>query len=355
MNIKSFVVIIFLLSAALIAQIGSIFAEKCLLFKAPFSSITSPKKTLVDPLVIKEYVEHNFAITESVTTEVLNIGVNDIYLVEVGSQKYVLRLSRADKNLTLTDSSFLFELAWLEFLNDHEVPVSFPIRRTDKQLFGIINASEGSRYATLFSFAEGTTDLNEEQAFILGKSLAQLHVVSDDFKIEIERGKLDIDELITQSVNQIQHFLNFASPADLLILDEFAEKLREEISKVDRLNGSYGIIAGDIHGYNQHFTKNNQLTMFDFEFCSYGYRAYDIATFRWSRGSNNTELWNTFLDGYQSIRKLHDSELEAIEAFVQARNLWWISSFSKMPEYLQMFDDDFWKSVFTEFKIYLLS
>lgn len=355
MKIKSFLLFIFLFSTALIAQVGSILSEKCLPITVPLWSIEeiSSIKTLVDPLMIKEYVKENFTFTESIKTEILNVGVNDIYLVVVGSEKYVLRLSRADKNLTLTDSSFLFELTWLEFLNDHQVPVSFPIRRIDKQLFGLIEASEGPRYATLFSYAEGTTDIDEEQAFILGRSLAQLHIVSEDFKTDLGRNHLDIEQLIDQPLTQIKMTLDKSCEEELKILNKLTDKLRQQISYVDRAKETYGIIAGDIHGDNQHFTKDNQLTMFDFEFCAYGYRVYDIATFRWGRGADNTDLWNSFLKGYQSVRKLNHSEMEAIEAFVQARNLWWISSLSKMPEYQHMIDNEFWQSAFSQFETYL--
>jgi Ser/Thr protein kinase RdoA (MazF antagonist) len=354
MKIKLSVFFIFFI---LITQVGPISGEKALQLAASLTPIEeiSPKKNLVDPLAIKEYVKENFAFTESVTAQILNIGVNDIYLIEVGSEKYVLRLSRADKNLTLTDSSFLFELTWLEFLNDHQIPVSFPIRRIDKQLFGIIEAFEGPRYATLFSFAEGTTDINADQAFILGRSLAQLHIISDNFKTDLERDHLDIDQLIDEPLTQIKMTLDKSREKELKILNKLAEKLREQISYVDMTKETYGIIAGDIHGYNQHFTKENQLTMFDFEFCAYGYRVYDIATFRWSRGSDNEELWNAFLNGYQSVRKLNNSEMKAIETFVQARNLWWISSLSKMPEYQHIFDEEFWKSAFSHFETYLLN
>jgi hypothetical protein len=47
--------------------------------------------------------------------------------------------------------------------------------------------------------------------------------------------------------------------------------------------------------------------------------------------------------------------MEAIEAFVQARNLWWISSLSKTPEYQDIFDEEFWKSAFSQFATYLLN
>lgn len=339
-----------------IAQTESIFGEKDLSLTSPESSKEFlPIKTLVDPLIVKEYVKKNFAFPESVTTEILNIGVNDIYFVEVGTEKFVLRLSRADKNLTLNDSSFLFELMWLEFLKNHQIPVSFPIRRVDQQLFGIIEASEGLRYATLFSYAEGTTDINEEQAFILGRSLAQLHLVSEDFITDLEREHLDVNQLIDQPLAHIKMILNKSWDKELNFLDKLTDKLRQQISDLDKTNETYGIIAGDVHGYNQHFTTGNQLTMFDFEFCAYGYRVYDIATFRWSRGSDNTELWNAFLKGYQSVRKLNDIEMKSIEVFIQARHLWWISSLSKMPEYKHILDNKFWKSAFSQFEMYLLN
>lgn len=318
---------------------------------SPIEEILS-KKILVDPFVVEEYVKENFAFTGSVKAEILNVGLNDIYFIGVGSEKYVLRLSRA--NLQLIDSSLFFELAWLEFLNDRQIPVSFPIRRIDNQLFGIIEAPDGPRNAALFSFAEGSSDLNEEQAFILGSSLAKLHIVSEEFKTNLERNHLNISELIDQPLIQIKMALDHLQEKELKILDKLGDKLKEQISILEITEETYGIIAGDIHGYNQHFTKDNQLTMFDFEFCGFGYRVYDVATFRWSRGSNNQELWNAFLNGYQSIRKLEYSEVKAIDAFVQARNLWWISFLLKMPEFQSIFNEE-WKSAFSQFETYLLN
>ena len=146
MNFNKFLLIVFMFATILGTQVESIFGEKCLYITSSVSL-----KTLVDSFIIKDYVEENFSFTKPINAEILNVGVNDIYFVEVGTEKYVLRLSRADKNLTLNDSSFLFELMWLEFLKDHKIPVSFPIQRIDKQLFGIIEASEGPRYATFLA------------------------------------------------------------------------------------------------------------------------------------------------------------------------------------------------------------
>jgi Ser/Thr protein kinase RdoA (MazF antagonist) len=106
------------------------------------------------------------------------------------------------------------------------------------------------------------------------------------------------------------------------LLDEIAETLTDAISELDLASLDYGIIGGDIHGKKQHFTEDNHLTLFDFEFCAYGYRVYELATFKWNRGSTDIKLWQSFLNGYQSVRKLSDTEQKAIDVFVKLRNLW---------------------------------
>lgn len=306
-------------------------------------------KTLVDPSTISEIIKKCYAFDCPVSSSILSVGINDIYLVETDNSKYVLRLSRVDKYLTMTNSEFLFELEWLDFLNQHHIPVSYPIRRLDNRLCGLIHAPEGPRYASLFSYAEGTTEMNVERAFILGKSLAQLHIVSDSFETTLDRPLLDLNHLIHLPVQKLKEHFKAINQEKCAFFDELASELFQQISALESTEGSFGIIAGDIHGYNQHFAADNQITMFDFEFCAYGYRLYDIATFRWSRGSSQIELWHAFLNGYQSVRTLTCSEIQAIDAFVKARNLWWMAWLLTLPEYQYKWDKQFWEQAFARF------
>lgn len=308
--------------------------------------------SLVDSSTISKIVEKCYPVEGPVNASILSIGMNDMYLVEADNKKYVFRLSRSDKYLTMTDSEFQFELDWLEFLNQHEVPVSYPIRRSDNQLYGLIQAPEGPRYFALFSFAEGTTDMNPDRAFILGKALAQLHVISDSFKTSLNRDHLGIDNLINHAAQRVKSFLMEIDDKKCALLDEITEELIKQISSLNTDELDYGIIAGDIHGDNQHFTIDNHLTMFDFEFCAYGYRIYDVATFKWGRGSNHQELWDSFLEGYQSIRKLSDSEIQAIDIFVKARQLWWMGQVVTLSEHKHLLksDDKFWEGAFSLFE-----
>lgn len=343
---KNFIVLL-LLMFALCSFVNSEKNEK-ILFDLKQNDITI-LKSLVNPKTINEVVNLNYDLIKPVKSSLLSIGVNDIYLVETQNKKYVLRLSRVEKYLTLSASEFLFELEWLDFLKDHDVPVSYPIRRLDNQFCGLIQSPEGPRYSTLFSYAEGRANMNIEQAFVLGKSLAKLHIVSDSFETTLNRAHLNLYHLIECPLRQIKEFLGETCQNQCDYLDELAEELTKQISNVKLAEGSYGIIGGDVHGYNQHFTEGNQVTMFDFEFCAYGYRMYDLATFKWGRCSNNPALWDAFLNGYQSIRKVSNEEIQSIDVFVKARNLWWMGSMTTLPEYRYKLDNKFWDRAFSRF------
>jgi Ser/Thr protein kinase RdoA (MazF antagonist) len=303
-------------------------------------------KSIVDASTIRTLIVDQYALEDPVQCSLLNIGVNDIYLVNAGAEKYVVRLSRVQKTFEMTPSEFLFELEWLEFLHKKQIPVSYPLRRLDGKLCGEIEAPEGPRYVTLFSFAEGSEDLSADQAFILGQSLAALHLASDTFETDLNRIHLDVKELLREPIDRVKAFLGEPFTDECQKMDTLGMVLADQINALKVEQGGYGIITGDFHGYNQHFTSENQLTLFDFEFCAYGYRIYDLATFKWCRGSEDPILWQRFLAGYTSLRCLSEAEVEAIDLFVQARHIWWMGSLVTMPELHDHLDAEFWQSAF---------
>lgn len=302
-------------------------------------------KSLIEPKTISAFVTKNYAVEGDVKSRILSLGVNDIYLIEIDDQKYVLRLSRTDKYTNLTCLEFFFELEWLDFLKNRNIPVAYPIQRKDGQLYGSIKAPEGCRYATVFSFAEGNTSLTSEQAFKLGSSLAKLHIASDDFKPSITRNPLDLKYLIDDAVEQIVPYLDQAQE---VVLVDIALKIKRQIQALHFDEACFGMVSGDFHGYNQHFTSENCLTMFDFEFCGFSYRIYDIATFKWGRGSSS-EIWESFLGGYQSVRPLSDAEIKAIPLFEDVRNIWWMGAMTTLPDYQHTLDARFWNNAFRKF------
>jgi Ser/Thr protein kinase RdoA (MazF antagonist) len=74
---------------------------------------------------------------------------------------------------------------------------------------------------------------------------------------------------------------------------------------------------GDFHGWNVHMAQDHMLTVFDFDCCGVGWRAYDIAVLRWGarlRGKEQAR-WPSFLCGYGEVRRLSDLNIQATPYF----------------------------------------
>jgi len=87
-----------------------------------------------------------------------------------------------------------------------------------------------------------------------------------------------------------------------------------------------GFCHGDLHGFNAHL-DGDVITHYDFEECGFGYRIYDLATFRWSFYFNDSgvDQWTAFLDGYQTIRKTAETDILLLDTFVLIRHIWLIA------------------------------
>ena len=84
-----------------------------------------------------------------------------------------------------------------------------------------------------------------------------------------------------------------------------------------------GFRHGDAHEFNAAIS-NDTLTWFDLDCCGHGWRAYDLATFRWSARwqDKEDEVWKDFLRGYQDARPFSETDLQTVPLFVGIRNLW---------------------------------
>lgn len=131
-------------------------------------------------------------------------GLNDTYLVETEVEKYILRIYRRSwRNKQEID----FELALLGFLHEQKQQVAYPIHNKNYSLTTEILAPEGVRYATLFIYALGhavNEQLDAEQSYILGKTLAKIHYTLDDFQTLFIRPVLNNEYLFDWSITAIK-------------------------------------------------------------------------------------------------------------------------------------------------------
>ena len=265
---------------------------------------------------------------------------NDHYKVATqNGEVYVARVYQRGEHLDRKRSDYEYELDWLNFLKENELPVSYPLPRRDGGLLGSVLAPEGLRHFALFSFANGKnlSLTNEEQLFITGQNIAKIHLVSNGFESSYQRKPLDLDYLINKPVARIQEFWqnkpHKAQQLDLLqyAAGEAKEELEALFANEEYTEDGWGPIGGDFHTASIYFDENNNPTFFNFDLCGPGWRAYDIAAFLLNTDlmhQNSADASEAFFAGYYSIRPLSNNEHQAISPFLTVRRIWLTSVFT---------------------------
>ncbi|HEY9664768.1 MAG TPA: phosphotransferase, partial [Allocoleopsis sp.] len=225
-----------------------------------------------------------------------------------------------------TRTEIEFELDLLHFLHRHHLPVAYPLETQTGDLSIEIDAPEGKRYAALFVYAPGTIalgDLNLVQSHKLGETVAKLHHTALTFQSQAYRQPLTLEYLLDQSFQTIAPFLQ-DKPHDLSYLIESVDQIKSQLQHFPQDPPLWSVCWGDPHSGNVHFTEDNQLMLFDFDQCGYGWRIFEIAKFlQVSLNSGLApKIREAFIQGYQSVTVLQPDELAALQAFTAAAHIW---------------------------------
>lgn len=250
-------------------------------------------------------------------------GLSDVYLIKTATAAYILRVSHHHWR---SRSEINFELELLNFLKQQQIPVAAPIKTNQGHLLVEIAAPEGKRYATLFPYAPGQVavgDLNYQQGFVLGKTLAKIHQASSNFRSCAQRQPLTLEYLLDQSWSIIAPFF-----AHKIAAYDYLEKsiflIKQQLQGLPTTPPYWVICWGDPHSGNAHFTADNQVTLFDFDQCGYGWRAFDIAKF-WQvslQTGMSCTIREAFLAGYQSVDSITTTELKHLQTLTQTAHIW---------------------------------
>ena len=266
------------------------------------------------------WLEAHYQLGAVTACRFLHRGLNDSYLVEAARGRYVLRVYRADWR---TADEIGYEIAVLEHLGRKGVAVALPARGRGGAAIGWLTAPEGRRAAVLFTHAPGR-ELNgsTEDSRRYGRAVASAHAATDDFKTGHARFALDLDHLLTEPLAVIRPFLRHR-PTDLDRIETLVAGLIRRLEALPAHEMDRGFCHGDFHGDNAHI-DDTVVTFFDFDCCGPGWRAYDIAVFRWRWGDDETgdARWTAFLEGYRSLRPIGEADLAAVPLFVAARAIW---------------------------------
>lgn len=297
-------------------------------------------RSIIASEALAEVITTNYEIDESVSckliSKMLRTQDNDHYLVQAGADKYVARVYQLGQHLNRHKSDYQYEMDWLRFLHKKRLRVSYPIRRRDDNYLGLLEAPEGERYFTLFSFAQGKPMSfdDEEQLFSVGQKMADMHLISNDYEPAFERRQMDLAYLVDEPLSRLKSFWSNERDDRLDILATSGEEAKDDVlallNNEQSTADSWGPIGGDFHPYNTHFDAQNEPSFFNFDLCGYGWRAYDIAVFLLNANlfKLSSRLSEAFFAGYYSVRPLSENEHRAVAPFLTIRRIWLTGMFA---------------------------
>lgn len=275
-------------------------------------------------------------ITCKLFSKMLRTQDNDHYLVATGDgRRVVARVYQQGDRLERRQSDYLFEVDWLTFLKERDLPVSWPLARRDGTYLGQLVAPEGPRYYALFSFAAGETPSlrNLDQIAAIGESMARIHVASDAYVSRYEHRAWDLNTLLDRPLQLIRENWSDERSENLDLVVLAAEEARQELQPffgaAGGISGAWGPIGGDFHPNSVNFSEDGP-TFFNFDLCGTGWRAYDIAVFLANSNLIHApaERSEAFFAGYYAARPLSDEEHRAIAPFLTVRRVWLMGAFA---------------------------
>ena len=263
-------------------------------------------------------ITENYAVGSEAYICYIKRGFNDSYLIKTKTEKFILRVY---KHNWRSFESIETELKLLNYLKENSISVSFPIADKQENFIQTLNAPEGTRYAALFSFAEGEVirKLTIEQAYVLGTETGRIHALTQNRSFGATAQEYNIESQFSVALITLKPILiNYPNEYNSLI--QLKNNFVDLFKNIDKKELSIGICHGDLQSENFHITEADQFTFFDFDFFGNGYLTYDIGVFMWYDHKNKgPKIMEAFLKGYQTQQKLNSTEIKLIPYFSTLR------------------------------------
>lgn len=270
-----------------------------------------------------------YALGAGVRCRLISRGMNDIYEVRDGAQRYALKAARAGK---CSDAEFGFEPAFVAYLAraGFAVPTPVPLA-ADGALFFTLAAPEGPRQVMMMRWLEGapcTKAMTLDDARRLGAFLARLHEAAAGFAYPIRRSP-DSERKIRERLPVLLEMVG-EDRDTAAFLRRAAAAAEARIAALDQRLVPRGAIHGDFQYANVMTQADGGLAVFDFSDCGEDFVARDLATFFWRADFDGVgeKLNGAFVAGYESRRPLGPGEKAALPLFRAVRHLLITASFA---------------------------
>jgi len=270
-------------------------------------------------------------------------GLNDIYKCICKDQSFYFKIyARKD----IDQEAIEAEVEIVNYLKLSGLSTAYPIAMQNGQYLLPIETPEGTRYGVLFSEAEGTpcssNTFDEQEVVQVCRLLSDMHTMLDAIPSFPRRWKLDDRLFLDQSIEILENYHKFNAHLEMSFLKDVVKELKYQI-QAEASKWTWGLCHGDVYTGNIHKRADGSLSIFDFDFCGYGWRAYDVSPFlgNFSSGVGEDAVdqrkrrLEFFIQEYRNAGGLSDSEIQAVyKIFVPFRRIFNLGYLYEAFQYL---------------------
>jgi Ser/Thr protein kinase RdoA (MazF antagonist) len=269
---------------------------------------------------LADAISSAYAVGAPLTCRFLRSGFNEHFRATAGETEFHVRVYYDGKYYISGPDDFRCELALTAALAEAGCAVAAPIPRRSGELLSVAEVGGQSRCFALLLVAPGDikSEPSIEDAEAIGRAVAMIHANAGAVAPSLPGTRYHLDRryLLDQPLRELRRAAGDAP--ELASLEALVGELADVLNSLPKGRSDYGLIHADFHLGNMHFAEDGRLTIFDFDHCAYGWRAYDFAPLRMSLSDVN---WDAVLDAYAQERPLPPG-IDQIDQFVKIRALW---------------------------------
>jgi Ser/Thr protein kinase RdoA (MazF antagonist) len=270
---------------------------------------------------VKRLATRCYDLPRSLKCALYKRGFNDVYRLSNAERQFALRISPVNGR---TCPELMAEVAVVNYIHAKGIGVALPIPRADGGWITEIAAPEGVRKAIVFDWVKGSTPKYDSESHVrqLGKLMGRVHAALDDMAPQPSLPCLGVNYLPRMSLNAICAGA-VTNPDVILELTELSNRLDFRLNLVLECLSDWGLCHGDVANCNVLVDKD-RCALLDFEFCGWGWRLFDLASYRLHARleGSETQAWGPFIEEYLALRPDAESSLEHIGLFMCLRYLW---------------------------------
>lgn len=247
---------------------------------------------------------------------------------------FVLKITPKTKDNPKEAIQLEEKLEFISFLVDNGVRVARPIRSPNGCWVEVFEADDKIYLINTLTKADGKhIDLNNPRSGTpeffqaWGRVTGQMHAAAKTYKLWTRSADYGTpNSEIIDWENELNFFANWCQDDD--IRDKWLD-LGENLRRLPQTCEGYGLIHNDLHPWNMLVNTKGEITVIDFDVCTYHFFVKDIAIAlffaNWSgnpgKGTNKndylTKFFRNFMSGYAAENDLEGFWFEQLPIFVK--------------------------------------